>query len=160
MDSELAYPSWDRVSGSPFSRFSSGFASPCPLLLPRPIHPVNCNYFLSCIITHSFIFFRPYCLDPVESSHSFCNLFRLPLSRWSFLRVFLVPAILTLYIYTIINPSFCPQDVLYSVFVSNSIGFASSRSQHCQFYIWYFHSIPFLLWLNSIHENPLRYASP
>ncbi|XP_069175247.1 lethal(2)neighbour of tid protein [Procambarus clarkii] len=32
------------------------------------------------------------------------------------------------------------------MFVSNLIGMAASRSLHYQFYVWYFHSLPYLLW--------------
>ncbi|KAK7073909.1 dolichyl-P-Man:Man(5)GlcNAc(2)-PP-dolichol alpha-1,3-mannosyltransferase [Halocaridina rubra] len=32
------------------------------------------------------------------------------------------------------------------LFMSNLIGIAASRSLHYQFYIWYFHSLPYLLW--------------
>ncbi|KAG7177596.1 lethal(2)neighbour of Tid protein-like [Homarus americanus] len=32
------------------------------------------------------------------------------------------------------------------LFVSNLIGIAASRSLHYQFYIWYFHTLPYMLW--------------
>ncbi|KAK8736680.1 hypothetical protein OTU49_004592 [Cherax quadricarinatus] len=32
------------------------------------------------------------------------------------------------------------------MFVSNLIGMAASRSLHYQFYIWYFHTLPYMLW--------------
>ncbi|KAL5964658.1 Dol-P-Man:Man 5 GlcNAc 2 PP-Dol alpha-13-mannosyltransferase [Taenia solium] len=38
------------------------------------------------------------------------------------------------------------EDILYPLFVSNFIGIAFSRSLHYQFYVWYYHSIPFILW--------------
>ncbi|KAK3858666.1 hypothetical protein Pcinc_035172 [Petrolisthes cinctipes] len=38
------------------------------------------------------------------------------------------------------------QLLLLPLFVSNMIGMAASRSLHYQFYIWYYHSLPYLLW--------------
>ena len=38
------------------------------------------------------------------------------------------------------------QRVAYTLFLSNFIGILCSRSLHYQFYVWYFYSIPFLLW--------------
>ena len=39
-----------------------------------------------------------------------------------------------------------PHDVVSSVMVSNLIGVVCARSLHYQFYSWYFHALPFLLW--------------
>ncbi|XP_054160448.1 lethal(2)neighbour of Tid protein-like [Oppia nitens] len=36
--------------------------------------------------------------------------------------------------------------ILWTLFIANFIGIAYSRSLHYQFYVWYFHSLPFLLW--------------
>ncbi|VDL64542.1 unnamed protein product [Hymenolepis diminuta] len=49
-----------------------------------------------------------------------------------------------------------PEDVLYPMFVSNFIGLAFSRSLHYQFYVWYYHTIPFLLWSAAPLTNPIR----
>ncbi|VDN99155.1 unnamed protein product [Rodentolepis nana] len=52
---------------------------------------------------------------------------------------------------------FCFVDVLYPMFVSNFIGLACSRSLHYQFYVWYYHTIPFLLWSATPLTNPIRF---
>ncbi|KAK0395726.1 hypothetical protein QR680_001400 [Steinernema hermaphroditum] len=40
------------------------------------------------------------------------------------------------------------QDALYALFTSNLIGITFARSLHYQFYSWYFHSLPFILFIN------------
>jgi alpha-1,3-mannosyltransferase len=36
-----------------------------------------------------------------------------------------------------------------TLFISNFVGICFARTLHYQFYSWYFHSLPFLLWLSS-----------
>jgi len=43
------------------------------------------------------------------------------------------------------NPA-STNEILYVMFTSNFIGMICSRSLHYQFYVWYFHTLPFLLW--------------
>lgn len=38
------------------------------------------------------------------------------------------------------------QDIVLVLFTSNFIGMCFSRSLHYQFYVWYYHSLPLLLW--------------
>jgi alpha-1,3-mannosyltransferase len=44
------------------------------------------------------------------------------------------------------SPSLSPQHVIWVLFTSNFIGIVFARSLHFQFYVWYFHALPFLLW--------------
>ncbi|XP_003737983.3 lethal(2)neighbour of Tid protein [Galendromus occidentalis] len=39
-----------------------------------------------------------------------------------------------------------PDQILFPMFVSNFIGIVFARSLHYQFYVWYYHSIPYILW--------------
>ncbi|CDS42989.1 dolichyl P Man:Man5GlcNAc2 PP dolichyl [Echinococcus multilocularis] len=48
------------------------------------------------------------------------------------------------------------EDVLYPMFVSNFIGIAFSRSLHYQFYVWYYHSIPFILWSVALLSDSVK----
>ncbi|XP_075677827.1 alg3, alpha-1,3- mannosyltransferase [Dermatophagoides pteronyssinus] len=45
------------------------------------------------------------------------------------------------------------QHILMTMFISNFIGIVFARSLHYQFYIWYYHSLPFILWTTSIGAN-------
>ncbi|CAL4080626.1 unnamed protein product [Meganyctiphanes norvegica] len=46
------------------------------------------------------------------------------------------------------------QLLLLPLFVSNLIGIACSRSLHYQFYCWYAHTIPYMLWAT---HYPVKY---
>jgi alpha-1,3-mannosyltransferase len=45
--------------------------------------------------------------------------------------------------------------------ISNFVGICFARTLHYQFYVWYFHALPFLLWTsnnNYAYPVPLRLA--
>ena len=46
----------------------------------------------------------------------------------------------------------CSAEMAWILFTANFIGITFSRSLHYQFYVWYFHSLPFLLWSTGLHS--------
>eukprot|EP01134_Creolimax_fragrantissima_P002779 CFRG2779T1 len=42
-------------------------------------------------------------------------------------------------------------EILFLLFSSNYVGMCFSRSLHYQFYVWYYHTIPYLLWSTKLH---------
>jgi len=48
------------------------------------------------------------------------------------------------------NKALSPEHILTVLFTSNFIGIVFSRTLHYQFYTWYYHTLPFLLWQSSI----------
>jgi alpha-1,3-mannosyltransferase len=54
------------------------------------------------------------------------------------------------------NLHLSPEYILYTMFASNYIGIAFARTLHYQFYSWYFHALPMLHWLASMHSTPSK----
>jgi alpha-1,3-mannosyltransferase len=44
--------------------------------------------------------------------------------------------------------------IVYTMLVSNFIGIAFARTLHYQFYCWYFHALPYILWAGDGNRLP------
>ena len=48
-----------------------------------------------------------------------------------------------------LNTRLSPEYIVYTMAVSNFVGIVFARTLHYQFYSWYFHTLPLLLWLTA-----------
>jgi alpha-1,3-mannosyltransferase len=53
-------------------------------------------------------------------------------------------------LWTLTTQPMRPADVVKILFTVNLIGVACARSLHYQFYSWYFHTLPWLLWSTTL----------
>lgn len=49
-----------------------------------------------------------------------------------------------------------PASILFVLFSSNLMGIVTARSLHYQFYVWYYHSIAWILWISRLPTG-IRY---
>jgi alpha-1,3-mannosyltransferase len=49
-----------------------------------------------------------------------------------------------------------PNYIASTLFVSNFVGIVFARTLHYQFYAWYFHSLPYLMWSCGVYPVILR----
>jgi alpha-1,3-mannosyltransferase len=59
---------------------------------------------------------------------------------------------------TLTNQRLSAHYIIYTMLISNFIGICFARTLHYQFYIWYFHALPFLLWTQDAYPIPIRLA--
>ena len=52
-------------------------------------------------------------------------------------------------------PTLSAHYIVYTLFVSNFVGICFARTLHYQFYAWYYHTVPYLLW-TTIRESNVR----
>ena len=45
--------------------------------------------------------------------------------------------------------------IIYVLFASNFVGICFARTLHYQFYSWYFHPLPYLLW-TAVRDSPIK----
>lgn len=46
--------------------------------------------------------------------------------------------------------------IVYILFISNFVGVIFARTLHYQFYVWYFHQLPWLLWVATALPIPVK----
>jgi len=51
-----------------------------------------------------------------------------------------------------------PHYIIYTMLISNFIGICFARTLHYQFYVWYFHGLPLLLWSGRTYPLAVRLA--